>query len=59
MPVGHLSVFVEKMCSPIFLIGLFFFFFGIEFCDLFIYLDINPLSVISFANIFSHSVGCL
>ena len=22
-------------------------------------LDINPLSVISFANIFSHSVGCL
>ena len=22
-------------------------------------LDINPLSVMSFANIFSHSVGCL
>ena len=22
-------------------------------------LDINPLSVISFANLFSHSVGCL
>ena len=22
-------------------------------------LDINPLSVVSFANIFSHSVGCL
>ena len=25
----------------------------------FFFLDINPLSVISFANIFSHSVGCL
>ena len=34
-------------------------FFHVELYTLFIYLDINPLSVISFANIFSHSVGCL
>ena len=38
------------------LIGLFF---DIELYELFIFLDINPLWVISFANIFSHSVCCL
>ena len=26
---------------------------------MFVYLEINPLKVASFANIFSHSVGCL
>ena len=32
----------------------------IELSEVFIYiLDVNPLSVISFAYIFSHSVGCL
>ena len=38
-----------------FLIGLFS---GIELYELFI-LEINPLSVVLFANIFSHSEGCL
>ena len=32
-------------------------FFAVELYELFIYLDINPLLLISFANIFSHSVG--
>ena len=33
-------------------------FLDVELYELFIILDINPLSVISFANIFFHSVGC-
>ena len=41
---------------PIFWLGCFF---NIELHELFIYLEINPLSVDSFANIFSHSEGCL
>jgi len=40
-----------------FLIGLFF--SDIELHELFVYLEINTLSVASFANIFSHSEGCL
>ena len=32
---------------------------GIELHELLYILEINPLSVVSFANIFSHSVGCL
>ena len=40
-----------------FLIGLFF--FNIELQELFIFVEINPLSVDSFANIFSYSEGCL
>ena len=35
------------------------FFFNIELYVLFIYFGYYPLLVISFANIFSHSVGCL
>ena len=38
----------------------FLIFFKILSCSSYLYvLDINPLSVASFANIFSHSVGCL
>ena len=33
-------------------------FFDIELYELFFILDINPLSVALFANIFSHSIGC-
>ena len=49
--------------SAQFSIGLFGFYFiyllfDIELQDDFI-LEINPLSVTSFANIFSHSMGCL
>ena len=35
------------------------FFFYIELYELYIYFGINPLSAISFANIFSYSVACL
>ena len=35
------------------------FFFDIELHELFVYFGDNPLSVVSFANIFSHSEGCL
>ena len=41
-----------------FLIGLFVF-FDIELHELFINFEINPLSFVLFANILSHSVGCL
>ena len=44
--------------SAHFWIGLFVF-FDIELHELLYILDINPLSVASFANIFSHSQGCL
>ena len=44
--------------SAHFLFGLFVFFIQICMSCLYI-LEINPLSVTSFANIFSHSVGCL
>ena len=40
---------------PIFLIGLLLF---IELYELFIYLEIKPLLVISFVDIFSQSIGC-
>ena len=43
--------------STYFFIGLLF--FDIELQEVFVNLEINPLSVASFANIFSHSVGCL
>ena len=47
------------LCQFFIQAGFFFFFFWILTCmsDLYI-LDINPLSDILFANIFSHSVGC-
>ena len=34
-------------------------FSGIELYELLVYFEINPLSVVSFAIIFSHSEGCL
>ena len=37
----------------------FFFFLDIELNELFVYLETNSLSVALFANIFSHSEGCL
>ena len=44
---------------PHVLIGLFVFLcFSIEFYELYVF-EINPLSVVSFAIIFSHSEGCL
>ena len=60
MPLSHLHVFFRKMSIQSFCPFLIWLFFYVESYELFIYiLDINPLSIISFANIFSHSVGCL
>ena len=42
-----------------FLIVFFFFFPSIKLRELLYILEINPLSAVSFANIFSHSEGCL
>ena len=62
MPVGHPYVFFGKMSIQVFCV-----FFNQVVClfliliciSCFCILDINPLSVMSLANIFSHSVGCL
>ena len=45
------------MSSPHFLIGLFVF-LALSCMNCFYILEINPLSVVSFAIIFSHSEGC-
>ena len=61
VPVGHLYVFFGKMS-----IHILYFFNQIFWCFLLLscmsclyIFDINPLSDIWFANIFSHSVSCL
>ena len=45
--------------SALFKIGLFDFFFMLKYMSCLYMLDINPLLVTSFANIFSYSVDCL
>ena len=57
MYVGPLCVFLEKNAHshPLFLkLGCFL---AIELHEFFIYYGINPLSDISFANIFYQSIG--
>ena len=54
------KISIQTFCS--FLIVFFFFvffFLMLSWMSRLFMLDINPLSVISFGNIFSHSVGCL
>ena len=59
MFIGHLYIFFGKMFrSAHFLIGLFVFLMLSCVSCLYI-LEINPLSVISFAIFFSHSESCL
>ena len=60
MPVGHLYVFFGEMAirSSYFRI-VFFFFFILSCMNALCILDVNPLLIVSFANIFSHSAGCI
>ena len=61
MSIGHLCVFLGEVSVQVlcpfsnWTVCLF----GIEFYEFFIYFDVNPLSELLFANIFSRSVGCL
>ena len=61
MFVSHLYVFFGEMSVEVFphlLIGLFVF-LVLSYMNYLYILEINPLSVVSFAVIFSHSEGCL
>ena len=58
---GHLDVFFEEVSINVFahlFTGLFVF-WVLSLINSLLILDSNPLSEMSFANIFSHSVGCL
>ena len=58
MPVGCLYIFFGEMSSAHFLIG-FFVLLILNHMNCLYILDINPLLVISLANVFSQSIGCL
>ena len=61
MRVGHVYVFLGEISVHVFcpIHDWIVCFFGVEFNKFFIDLGTSPLSDRSFANIFSHSVGCL
>ena len=61
MFVSQLYVFFGEMSLPVFfpLLDWVVCFPGIDLYELLYILEINPLSVVSFAIIFSHSKGCL
>ena len=60
MHFGHLYVFFGNMSIQVLCSFLNCFFkMYVELCEFFIYFNINPLSDISFANIFSKTVSCL
>ena len=59
MPIGHLYVFFGKMSIHVFCPFLIFFFLDVELYKLFMYFYINPLLIVPFATVFSHSVSCL
>ena len=62
MSVDHLHVFFEKMSFFFFLVPIFKLgysvFLVLSCVSSLCILDIHPLSDMSLANIFSHSVGC-
>ena len=61
MSVGHLNFFFGELSAQLlcpFFNWIICFLF-VEVRELFIYLDVKPLSDLSFTNIFSHTVGCL
>ena len=59
--VGHLDVSFGEVSIHVFcpFLRWFICFWGVEFDKFFIDFEYNPLSDMSFANIFSYSVGCL
>ena len=61
MFASHLYVYFGEMSIQVFfpLFDWVVYFSGIELHELIIYLEINPLSVVSNAITFSHSEGCL
>ena len=61
MFVGDLYIFFGEMSVQVFctFLDCVVCFYNIELHEQFIYLEIKPLSVDLFANIFSHSQGCL
>ena len=61
MFAGHLYVFFGEMSVQVFCLFLDWIIcsLGVEFDKLFLDLDTSPLSDVSFADIFSHSVDCL
>ena len=61
MPTGHLYVFFGQMSIKVSCPSFSWVvcFSVVELYELLYILVIKPLSVASFANIFSHSVGCL
>ena len=61
MFVGHLYVFFGEMSVQVFfpLLDCLFVYLALSFMSCLYILEINPLSVVSFAIIFSRSKGCL
>ena len=61
MFTGHLYVFFEEMSVSVFcpFFDWAICFSDVELYEKLIYLEINPLSVASFAIVFYHSVECL
>ena len=62
MPVGHLYASFGEMSIEVFcpfFSWVVYFFFILSCVNCLYILEIKPLSVARFANIFSHSVGCL
>ena len=61
MSISHLYVFFGEVSVHVFcpFFDMIICFVCVEFKEFFIDLDISPLSVLSFGNIFSHSMGCL